>query len=178
MTYLLKTLNIEKSSYFVPNSRRFVIDNSCFDIPATDGNIVTILSDHFPQEKDAINNFFEKAQEVLLQAYDEEMVTKWGIRLPYQPITQVMPKKWIKEYPSTHKQLIDWQSKSYQDVLDEYFQDSGLKKILSGTLVGYFGGRPIKVAASTVVTISFDTVWRVPCPTDTPALCSSPLRCD
>ena len=65
-----------------------------------------------------------------------------------------MPQEWVKTYPEAHKNLLEWENRTYQEILDEYFSDPEIKVVLCG-FVSYLGARPYNTPASTVVLYTF-----------------------
>lgn len=150
--YLLHMLNLKKENFFVENTRRIIINDSFIDV--SHETMEEALAKKFPEEEKAIHSFFSKAKNVYLEAYDIDMVKEWGIIIPQELVSTVMSKDWQKQYDLYHKNLIEWNTKTYQKVLDEYFQNSELKRILCG-LLGYFGRTPATTSATCVISHTF-----------------------
>lgn len=154
ITYLLNELRLAQTTLFSPNSRRFFVENTFLDVGIPPDCIESGLVEQFPESAAQIHDFLAAAKEVYLQAYDEEMVARWGIVLPTNQWTSKMPASWLRDYDKEHKQLLSWGSKSFQEVLDAYFQDQQIKNIFCG-LIGYFGTLPYKTPASEIVVKTF-----------------------
>jgi len=150
VSYLLRTLKFDEQRFFVANSRRFYVGDEWFDVGAEEGAFERALKKKFPTEERSIERFFTDSKKVYMQAYDPEMIKNWGIIVPGEFIEQAMPEEWRGQYETEHAEFIAWKKKSYQEVLDEYFENSKIKKVLSG-LVGYFGTRPVKISASEAI---------------------------
>jgi len=153
LTYLLKQLKLDQKTLFVRNSRRFFVGGSSFDVNGR-ASFEEALSKQFPEEKEAISTFFEKAKIVYEEAYDTTMIDMWGIRIPDDLITTAMPSEWVEGYTPCHKEYLEWSKKSYQDVLDEHFKSSKLKKVMSSFL-RHLGGLPVRTRASEAVVHTF-----------------------
>jgi len=155
VSYLLKELGLDSSELFVYNSRRLFVGNTFFDIiDNKEHAFEEALMRKFPGEKESIEAFFAKARLVFDEAYDKEMIAKWGVKLPADIAAKVMPGEWVDSYVPLHKELLEWSEKSYQEVLDEHFSSYKIKNALS-SLLGYFGSRPVKAKAADVVVDTF-----------------------
>lgn len=152
--YLLDQVAFPQSNFFVPNTRRIIVGDSFIEVGTSPNAMEEALVQKFPMEEKAIHEFFAKAKKVYLEIYDPEMIREWGVVLPSELAPEVMSKIWNDTYAGTHTNLLDWNEKTYQEVLDEYFSDIALKRILCG-LLGYFGTVPAKTPASKVVYSSF-----------------------
>jgi all-trans-retinol 13,14-reductase len=153
VTYLLKQLGLDQKKLLVRNSRRFFVGDASFDVEK--GLLFEeALIKQFGEEKEAISRFFKKAKIVYEAVYDKTMVGMWGIPLPKEIIPIAMPEKWISEYQIAHKELLEWQDKTYQELLDEYFKSSRLKKVMS-SILKHLGGLPAKTKASDVIIQTF-----------------------
>ena len=150
ITYLLKQLELKKEELFAPNTHGFFDGTRLINVPAGPNSFEQALLQAFPKETDAIHRFFVKARSVLAEGADPEMIQKWGVILPSELVTKVMPEEWIKNYAATHKNLLEWSEKPYQDVLDEYFTNPDLKVILSAP-VSYLGSQPYNTPANAVM---------------------------
>jgi len=153
VTHLLNELSLKQKDLFVKNSRRFFVADTSFDV----GNGLSFeqaLMQQFGEEKEAISKFFKKAKIVYEETYDKVMIDRWGTIVPEELIPTAMPKEWVSEYPPAHKELLEWKHKSYQEVLDEYFKSTKLKKVMS-SILKHLGGIPVKTMASDVVVHTF-----------------------
>lgn len=150
VSHLLDELKLDQNDLFVPNSRKFLLSNASLDVGTEPNAFIAALMTAFPNERDNIDKFFSKAKSVYSEAFDKEMIQYWGIRLPQQLMHQVMPKTWNEAYEKTHQNLIEWQTKSFQVVLDEHFSDPQIKQLLCSTL-NYLGALSFKTPAAIVV---------------------------
>lgn len=154
ITYLLNQLGLKKEELFSPNTHGFFDGTKLFNVSAGPNSFEQTLLQAFPKDTDAIQRFFTKAKSVLTEGADPEMIQKWGIILPSELVAKVMPEAWVKNYAATHKTLLEWSEKPYQDVLDEYFTNPDLKVILSAP-VSYLGSLPYNTPANAVILGSF-----------------------
>ena len=155
LTYLMRKLRLTKESFFVRNSRRYVDGVSTFDIPIVPDALQNVLIAKYPSERTGINKFFSMAKVVYQEGYNSDMINRWGVILPEEISKKVMSREWVQAYPETHSHLIEWDHKSYQEVIDEYIVNPDLKLILAG-FVSYLGKRPIEARASEVVLNVYD----------------------
>lgn len=155
ITYLLSELGMNESTLFVPNSHTFFDGKNAVKVDQKRDGFENALVQVYPKEETSIRKFFAKAKEVFNEGYDAEMIKRWGIMVPPELAAEVMPPSWAKEYPKTHKNLLEWSEKTYQDVLDEYFTNPDLKIALC-MFVPYLGTVPISTPASTVILHTFD----------------------
>jgi all-trans-retinol 13,14-reductase len=79
---------------------------------------------------------------------------KWGIPPLVDPVRAAMPASWRQNYTKAHATALEWRGKTYQEVLDSYFTDPDIKRILCG-LLGYIGAKASKNSAATVVENTF-----------------------
>ena len=152
--FLLTTLGLQQSELFVPNTHMFLDGAHSVVVGIGPDAFEKSLEKTYPKESRAIRQFFDKAKEVYSEGYDSEMVKKWGIILPEEMVSKVMSETWVKNYPSTHKNLLEWSKRPYQEVLDEYFSSSEIKAVLS-SFVSYLGAYPYNTPASAVVIKTF-----------------------
>jgi all-trans-retinol 13,14-reductase len=154
VAYLLSQVGFERSSYFVPNSHTFFDGHHPLTVDVEKDSFENTLMQAYPKAAAEIRSFFAKARLVYEEGYDNEMIKKWGIIVPQGLRPKAMPEEWMKNYPETHKNLIEWNNKQYQEVLDEYFSDTELKVVLCG-FVPYLGVFPYNTPASTIVLHTF-----------------------
>ncbi len=150
VTYLLGQLGIDRSALFVPNTHTFLDGTKTITVGVEKNAFEEALIQTFKKDEADIRRFFIKAREVYDEGFDSEMVKKWGIILPQELLPSVMSEAWNKDYPTTHKNLLEWAKKPYQDVLDEYFTNQDIKTALCG-FVPYVGAKPFNTPASDIV---------------------------
>jgi all-trans-retinol 13,14-reductase len=153
ITYLVSALNINEQTMLARNSRSYLLNGETVEIPAEDDGFEKVLSTRFSDQTQAIHSFFSAAKTVYLQAFDTQMTSTWGIPLRSELMAKAMPKAWIAEYPKQHQLMIEWKSKTYREVLDEYFEDEGIKNLLS-SMLGYIGAKASQISASNVIVAS------------------------
>lgn len=154
VSYLLRELGIDRSALFVPNTHTFLDGLRPVYVPAAPGAFEQVMLETYPKEKDAVQKFFTKARSVYEEGYDAEMIKNWGVLLPTEVVPKVMPEEWIASYKEKHQNYLEWSSRPYQEVLDEYFSEPGIKTLLCG-FVTYLGSKPYNTPASAVVLNSF-----------------------
>jgi all-trans-retinol 13,14-reductase len=152
--YLFSMLGIQKTGLLVSNTYKFFDGARSLTVDSEPDGLEKALVRGYPTEEGALHRFFLKARQVYDEGYDAEMIKKWGIALPEELATQVMPEAWVKNYDSNHRNLEEWSRKAYQDVLDEYFSNFELKMVLSG-FSSYIGSYPYNTSASSVVLRTF-----------------------
>jgi phytoene dehydrogenase-like protein len=152
--FLLNQLGLDPSTLFVQNTHTFLDGARAIQFDGTKNSIEQALIRTFPKAETAITAFFDKAKRVYFEAYDPEMVQQWGIIVPQELRESVMPVKWTKDYKARHPNLIEWDNKSYQEVLDQYFSNSEIKTLLCG-FVPYLGALPYNTPASFVIIHTF-----------------------
>ena len=154
LTYLLTQLGMDLPSLFVPNTHTFLDGRHAVKVGVGKDAFENALIQIYPASAGEIRRFFKKAKKVYAEAYDAEMIQKWGIIVPQDLYSKAMSEAWIRSYPETHKNVIEWDNKPYQDVLDEYFSTPDIKTVLCG-FVSYLGARPYNTPASVVVVQTF-----------------------
>ncbi len=154
LSYLLRQLNIDPSTLFVPNTHTFHDRTRSFSVGNEKDAFERALIQTYPQDEVDIRRFFAAARTVYENGYDPQMVQQWGIIIPQELWPTVMPPEWNKRYADNHQDLLRWEKKPYQDILDEYFTNPDIKTVLCG-FVSYLGVLPCSVSASTVALNSF-----------------------
>ena len=149
VTYLLRELGLRREELFVRNRVRYIFQGKAIDMPDSLDGLIKLLSEMFPDEREAITSFFREAERAYEECYREVKV--YGTPLPAWLIVKVLGGRSLLNYPREHPHFYDWLNKTYQEKLDEYFRNEDLKRFLSG-LLGYVGAPPEKVSASTALT--------------------------
>ena len=108
------------------------------------------LAERFPREAEAIREFFKEAAEVLREIYAD--VDEYGVPLNASLIYRLYGWRTLMDYPRKKPRLISWMRMSYKEVLDRYFSDEKLKRLLS-VLTAYLGTRPEETPAASMATI-------------------------
>ncbi len=153
ITYLLRSLNINEQSILIRNDRRFILNGETIDIPAEDDGFEKVFSERFPNQLEALQAFFKDAKRVYLQAFDKEVIHDWGIPIRKELLPKAMSREWLQTYDEHHQLMLAWQTKTYREVLDEYFQQEEVKTLLC-SMLGYTGARASKNSAFSVVVAS------------------------
>jgi all-trans-retinol 13,14-reductase len=148
LTYLLRELGLPKEDLFVRNSTIYLYKG--MEIRADDLEELTqILANMFPLEEQHLLAFFDDAQKAYAECYQDG--DKYGTPLPAELIAKVLGSTELVNYPRNHPHFYDWMNKTYQQKLDEYFENDDLKALLCA-LLGYVGAEPDKTNASSALT--------------------------
>jgi all-trans-retinol 13,14-reductase len=143
--FLLRELGLENELQFKRVTSEYVLPSIRFQVPHDWRDFVNLLSSHFPAEKENILAFFDEMKGI----YDDihrDTDLRNGVIGPPETAEEMM------KYPLTHKYLFRWLNMSYRDMLDKYFSDSVLKKILC-TLTGYLADDPKALQAFSMAPI-------------------------
>ena len=152
ISYLLKRIGIKEEDLFTRNSVRYLIDGQQLDIK--EKSFQEVLKGKFSEHSEAIDRFFAKAKAVYDEVFDKDVTSTWGVPLRQSFLVKAMPKEWLSLYPKRHVNMLEWMDRSYQSVLDEYFENDEIKRILCG-LLGYVGARASVTSATTVIASTF-----------------------
>jgi len=148
ITYLLRELGLEKEDLFVRNTTRYIHRGR--EIKAENlEEIIKLLSDMFPDEKENIPAFFIEAKKAYDECYKDTEI--YGTPLPAELIVKLFGDRKLLDYPREHSHFYDWMSKTYKEKFDEYFKNEDLKELLCA-LLGYIGTEPEKTSASSALT--------------------------
>jgi all-trans-retinol 13,14-reductase len=149
--YLLRELGLRREDLFVENTRRIIYKGRVIDVPNDPDQLVELLSDLFPSERENIQLFFNEAKKAYEECYRDTRV--YGAPLPPELIVKVFGEKKLLDYPREHPHFYEWMNKTYRDKLDEYFHSEDLKTLLC-SLIGYIGVEPRRVSAGSALTAS------------------------
>ncbi|MHC1569075.1 MAG: phytoene desaturase family protein, partial [Candidatus Syntropharchaeia archaeon] len=147
ITYLLKELGFKKDELFVRNRMRFIFKGKEIDASNLEGFIKS-LSEMFPEEEENIHAFFDEAKKAYEECYKDLV---YGTPLPAELIVKVFGAKKLVDYPKEHPHFFDWMNKTFEQKLDEFFTNKGLKTLLCA-LLGYLGTKPEETRASSALT--------------------------
>ena len=148
LTHLLRELGLKKEDLFVRNTVRYIFKGK--DIEAQNlEEFISLLSEMFPAEKENISVFFRGAKEAYVEAYKDTEI--YGTPLPAELIVKVFGDRKLLDYPREHPYFYDWMNKTYEEKLDEYFENEYLKELLCA-LLGYIGTEAEKTLASSALT--------------------------
>jgi len=148
---LLDELGIDWKDLFVRTREAYILNGELIEIPEDYKEFIELLTNKFPEEADNIRRFFSDVKKVFLEIYMDVDKT-YGVPIPLPLIYKVLGFKYIFDYPKTHPHFYSWKDKSFQQVLDEYFKNNDLKRLLS-TLTSYLGTPPEKTSASSMAII-------------------------
>jgi len=143
--FLLRELCVEDKLQFERVTTEYVSPEIRLQIPFDYRNLIDLLAAHFPDERENISTFFAEVK----GAYDEmymDIEERGGMLGPPETADELL------KYPLTHPHLYHWLDKSYLEMLDSYFTDQKLKKILC-MLTGYLTDNPRAVQVSSMAPI-------------------------
>ena len=143
--FLLREVGIEKTLEFKRVRSEYIYPNIRFQVPYDWKDFVNLLSSHFPAEEENISAFFDEMKGIYDDIY-RDIDLRSGVIGPPVTVEEMM------KYPLTHRFLFRWLRKSYLEMLDSYFSDDKLKKILC-TLTGYLTDDPKALQAFTMAPI-------------------------
>ena len=144
VSYLLRELGLDKEEFFVKNTERYIYKGEIIDVPDNYWDYAEYLARKFPEERDNIYAFFKDAWEAYHEIYSDN---EYGVPLPGFLIVKLYGKKALLEYPKKHPHFYKWLNKTFREILDEYFKDEDLKRLLMA-LLGYVGTEPEKISAT------------------------------
>jgi all-trans-retinol 13,14-reductase len=125
---LLSLLSLKKEDFFALHTRTYMFGDKKITFTGTNNDLVNQLSELFPKEKDHIAAFFAEARKALSEEH-----------APSSP---------------TQTTFAAWKQATYQQKLDEFFQNQELKKFLC-SLIGYIGTKPEETVASDALDTCF-----------------------
>lgn len=141
---LVRELGLVKDDLFIKNSTNYFFKGNLIDIPFEMSELIKVLSDMYPCEKENIKNFLEDAKKAYEECYEDTKL--FGTPLPPELISKVFGLKKLFTYPKEYPNFYDWMGKTYRQKLDEYFDSEDLKKIFC-TLLVYVGTKAEKTPA-------------------------------
>lgn len=143
--FLLRELGIENKLEFKRVTSEYVFPSFRFQVPHDWKDFVALLGNHFPHEKENISAFFDEMKGIYDDIY-RDIDARNGLIGSPKSVEEMM------KYPSTHRYLFRWLNKSYLEMLDKYFSDTGLKEVLC-TLTGYLTDDPKALRAFSMAPI-------------------------
>lgn len=149
--YLMEDLGLDWREFFVKNSSMYIVDNQELITAGSISEILLKLRKLFPSEAKNIQEFFDYASKAYFEIYQE--TEYYGSPLPAELIAKVMGPKALSDFPREHPHFYSWMTKTFKEVLDEYFHNKNLKKFLTG-LLGYIGTSPEETLATSALTAS------------------------
>ena len=149
ITHLLRELGLNRDNLFVKNTTRYVFKGQIIDAPNSMDEFVKLLSEKFPDERESVSNFFNKAKRAYEECYKDAEI--YGVPLPPELIVKVFGESKLLNYPREHPNFYDWMNKSFKQKLDEFFRNEELKTFLCA-LLAYVGTAPDKTHASSALT--------------------------
>ena len=147
--YLMEDLDLNWRDYFVKNSAMYIVGGQKLFATGSFSEFVSKLQELFPHEAENIGKFFDHASKAYSELYQENEY--YGAPLPAELIVKVMGPEALSDFPRKHPYFYSWMSKTFKEVLDEYFNDENLKKFMAA-LLGYIGTSPEETTASSALT--------------------------
>jgi all-trans-retinol 13,14-reductase len=150
VAYVLKELGLKKEDFFVRNTVKYILKGREIRIMDNLDDTVENLSELFPDEKEGLRRFFSDVKTSYTECYKEAEI--YGAPLPPELLVKVFGGKKLLDYPKDHPCFYSWLDKTFQEKLDEYFTDEGLKSFLGG-LAAYTGTEPWNTSAVMALTV-------------------------
>ena len=139
LKYFLNTLALECTDIFVENDAWYILNGVKIYIPHKLNEIVKSLIDFFPQEKHSIEIFFKDVERL----YEESIYT---LRKEFNKETDQDFVKILGDKIKVNDDFKIWKDKTYDEILNYYFKNQDLKKILCA-LVPYTGMSKDEISA-------------------------------
>jgi phytoene dehydrogenase-like protein/intracellular septation protein A len=121
------------------------VDGIDLRIPSNPDEFVTELGEMFPDEANAIREFFDEMHAIYRELY-ADVDEAGGVPGPPQTVEATLA------YPKTHPHIYRWLNSSFQEMLDAYFDDARLKRFLS-SLTGYLTDDPSQLSVGAMAPI-------------------------
>jgi all-trans-retinol 13,14-reductase len=152
LTYLLKNVGLSKENLFAPTTRKFIIRGKEIDLPRSGNDLLKTLAKAFPSEEKDIYAFFDDARKAYEEMFGDECLIygipvsyKW---MPLDVVKEVFEIEEKKDWKKIKAHYRDWQKKSLEEKMREYFENQDLELIIEH-LLGYVGMRTDDSRAST-----------------------------
>ncbi len=142
---LLRMLGIENAIEWKRNQQEYFIGETHFKVPEDADEFVSQLGERFPAESENIRRFFNEMQNVLSEMYADIEKTGGAPRGPDNADD-------LLAYPKTHPHAYKWMDKPFNEMLDEFFRDQGLKEVLAA-LTGYLSDDPKSLTVGSMAPI-------------------------
>ena len=147
MKLLLEKLGVDWKGLFIRTDEAYVLGGKWFRIPRSLDEFAALLARRFPEEKENIRAFFEEVARVFEETYAD--VDVFGVPLNGPLIYKLFGWRALMDFPRRRPHLLAWMRMSYREVLERYFRDERLKKLLSA-LTAYLGTRPEDTPAASM----------------------------
>ncbi len=132
--WLLKRLDLEARLDWRHVPHEYVLPGLRLKVPRSAQEFQRVLAERFPAEAAALESFFTEMEAVFRELYQD--VPRTG-GLPLVPATA----EEMLAYPAAHPHAMRWMNVPYLAMLDRYFADPGLKRVLCA-LTGYLTDSP------------------------------------
>lgn len=144
---LLEELGVDWRGLFVRTDEAYVLGGEWFRIPRSLDEFAALLARRFPEEEENIRAFFKEVVKVFEETYAD--VDVFGVPLNGPLIYRLFGWRALMDFPRRRPRLLAWMRMSYREVLDRYFRDERLKRLLSA-LTAYLGTRPEDTPAASM----------------------------
>jgi len=134
---LLDELFVNSQDIFIRTREAYILNGRIIEIPEKFDDFINLLIKMFPDEEDSIKNFFNLIEKAFKELYMDIDKTG-GVPLPQPLIFKVVGFKALFNYPGEKPHVYSLLNKTFGELLDEYFRDEDLKRLIS-TLVAYLG---------------------------------------
>ncbi len=134
---LLDELDVDWRNVFTRTREAYIFKGELMEIPEKFSDFINLLVEKFPDEADSIRRFFGLMENAYRELY-MNIVETGGVPLPPPLIFKVAGFKALFNYPRVRPHAYMLQSRTLKELLDEYFSNEDLKKLLS-TLTAYIG---------------------------------------
>jgi phytoene dehydrogenase-like protein/uncharacterized membrane protein len=131
---LMKQLDVEGEIDWRRMDHEYFIEGVHLSVPRDAREFVAALAKEFPAEKEPIFEFFEQMRHIYREMYSD--IDKTG-GVPTYPRTVDD----MLAYPASHPHAMRWMDRPFSEMLDRYFKDLRLKKLLT-VLTGYLSDDP------------------------------------
>ena len=135
--HLFRELGLDPAEFFIRTQEEYIIGGRRLKVPEHADDFAALLIREFPDEGQNIPRFFWEAEKVYREIY-QDAPENGGTPLPPPLLWRVRGPQALLDYPKNHPHHYQWMQKSFQEVLDTYFQNRELKAFLS-VLTAYLG---------------------------------------
>ena len=147
---LLDELGVDWREVFVRVREAYILEGEFIDIPGKIEEFIEELARRFPGEAEGIKEFFNDVERVVEEVYSSG--GEFGVPLPPPLIYRVLGFKKLFDFPKRFPHMMSWMNLTYKQVLDRYFRDEKLKRLLS-LLTAYLGTVPEEAPAISMAVI-------------------------
>jgi phytoene dehydrogenase-like protein len=143
--WLLRRLDLEHRIDWRHMSHEYILPGVRLKVPRSAHDYERLLAGRFPAEREGLRAFFAEMEAVYREMYQEAPLTGG---LPLRPRTADE----ALAYPPAHPHAIRWMQAPFGAMLDRFFADAALKKVLSA-LTGYLTDTPSALTVGAIAPI-------------------------